>query len=178
MRQVIETAEAVVGRPIPVKEGARRAGDPAVLVAGSERAKRELGWTPRFPDLKEIVRTAWEWTERIPTGMRPDPFDMFGHRTTCKGAAGAGTGAATAPFSVTALRHDRQVEGRVRFPQVVLRSYSGPRLLLVDEIPLLGIPEEPTGGGPSAPGWALITLLLTMVSAFGVLRMIAGISST
>lgn len=68
VRQVIETAEAVVGRPIPVKEGARRAGDPAVLVAGSERAKRELGWTPRFPDLKEIVRTAWEWHRAHPHG--------------------------------------------------------------------------------------------------------------
>ena len=68
MRQVIETAEKVVGAPIPVKEGPRRPGDPAVLVAGSQRAKTELGWTPRYPDLEEIVRTAWQWHRTHPQG--------------------------------------------------------------------------------------------------------------
>lgn len=68
VRQVIETAEKVVGAPIPVKEGPRRPGDPAVLVAGSQRAKTELGWTPRYPDLEEIVRTAWQWHRTHPQG--------------------------------------------------------------------------------------------------------------
>jgi len=68
VRQVIEAAEKVVGRPIPVKEGPRRAGDPAVLVAGSAKAKSELGWTPRYPGLEEIVRSAWEWHRSHPNG--------------------------------------------------------------------------------------------------------------
>lgn len=71
VRQVIEAAERVVGRPIPVREGARRAGDPAVLVAGSGKAKAELGWTPRYPDLDEIVRTAWAWHQAHPQGYAP-----------------------------------------------------------------------------------------------------------
>jgi UDP-glucose-4-epimerase len=68
VRQVIEAAERVVGAKIPVKEGDRRAGDPAVLVASSEKARRELGWKPRFTDLDEIVRTAWQWHRSHPNG--------------------------------------------------------------------------------------------------------------
>lgn len=68
VRQVIEAAERVVGAKIPVKEGDRRAGDPAVLVASSEKARRELGWKPRFTDLDEIVRTAWQWHRSHPQG--------------------------------------------------------------------------------------------------------------
>jgi UDP-glucose 4-epimerase len=64
VRQVIETARAVTGRPIPVVTGARRPGDPAVLIASSERIRRELGWMPRKQDLKEIVASAWDWMER------------------------------------------------------------------------------------------------------------------
>jgi len=68
VRQVIEAAERVVGAKIPVKEGDRRPGDPAVLVASSARAQRELGWKPRFTDLDEIVRTAWQWHRSHPQG--------------------------------------------------------------------------------------------------------------
>ena len=68
VRQVIEAAERVVGAKIPVKEGDRRPGDPAVLVASSARAQRELGWKPRFTDLDEIVRTAWQWHRSHPNG--------------------------------------------------------------------------------------------------------------
>lgn len=68
VRQVIEAAQEVVGKPIPVKEGPRRAGDPAVLVASAEKARVELGWKPRYTDLKEIVRTAWEWHRSHPRG--------------------------------------------------------------------------------------------------------------
>jgi UDP-glucose 4-epimerase len=60
VKQVIDVARAVCGRDIPVRVGPRRAGDPAVLVASSERIVRELGWRPRLQDLREIVRSAWE----------------------------------------------------------------------------------------------------------------------
>jgi len=66
--EVIRTAEAVAGRPVPVKYAARRAGDPAVLVAGSEKIKAELGWRPRFPGLREIIETAWRWHSNHPVG--------------------------------------------------------------------------------------------------------------
>ena len=59
VRQVIETAERVTGRQIPVREGNRRPGDPAVLVASSARARAELGWTPKRASLAEIIADAW-----------------------------------------------------------------------------------------------------------------------
>jgi UDP-glucose 4-epimerase len=59
--QVIEAARRVTGKSIPVEECERRAGDPAVLVASSEKIKRELGWTPQFAELDTIVASAWEW---------------------------------------------------------------------------------------------------------------------
>lgn len=61
VREVIEAARRVTGHPIPAEVHPRRPGDPAVLVASSERAARELGWKPRYADLDGIVRTAWEW---------------------------------------------------------------------------------------------------------------------
>ena len=68
VRQVIETARRVTGHAIPAKESPRRPGDPAVLVASSEKIKRELGWKPQYPDLESIVRTAWEWRKANPNG--------------------------------------------------------------------------------------------------------------
>jgi UDP-glucose 4-epimerase len=64
VREVIETAERVTGRRIPVKVAGRRAGDPATLVASSARIQQELGWRPRQQELETIVRSAWEWLER------------------------------------------------------------------------------------------------------------------
>lgn len=61
VREVIEAARRVTGREIPVIEEPRRAGDPAVLVASSEKIQRELGWTPELPSLDEILASAWEW---------------------------------------------------------------------------------------------------------------------
>ena len=58
--QVIEVARSVSGRDIRVRIGPRRPGDPAVLVASSQRIMRDLGWRPRLEDLREIVRSAWE----------------------------------------------------------------------------------------------------------------------
>jgi UDP-glucose 4-epimerase len=61
VREVIESARRVTGHPIPAEIHPRRPGDPAVLVASSEKAIRELGWKPRYTQLDDIVRTAWEW---------------------------------------------------------------------------------------------------------------------
>jgi UDP-glucose 4-epimerase len=62
--QVVESARRVTRQPIPVEVFARRPGDSAVLVASSEKAKRELGWKPRYASLDEIVRTAWVWHQK------------------------------------------------------------------------------------------------------------------
>ena len=68
VREVIQTAERVTGKPVPVQEGPRRPGDPPALVASSEKIQRELGWRPRFPGLRDIVASAWEWHRTHPEG--------------------------------------------------------------------------------------------------------------
>jgi UDP-glucose 4-epimerase len=68
VKQVIETAREITGHPIPAVIGPRRAGDPATLVASSEKIRRELGWQPRFPSLREIVDSAWQWHRSHPKG--------------------------------------------------------------------------------------------------------------
>jgi len=64
VRQVIEAARRVTGHPIPAEIHPRRPGDPAVLVASSRKAIRELGWKPRYTNLDEIIRTAWIWHQK------------------------------------------------------------------------------------------------------------------
>lgn len=64
IREVIESARRVTGHPIPVEEVERRPGDPAVLIASSEKIERELGWTRRFDRLDDIVASAWKWHQR------------------------------------------------------------------------------------------------------------------
>lgn len=64
VRQVIETAREVTGKEIPTKMAPRRAGDPAVLIASSDKIKRELGWSPMHQDLRVIVESAWTWMNR------------------------------------------------------------------------------------------------------------------
>jgi len=71
VREVVAACRRVSGREIPVRELPQRPGDPPRLVASSERARRVLGWTPRFTDLEEIVSTAWKWHLRHPEGY-PD----------------------------------------------------------------------------------------------------------
>ena len=66
--EVIEVAREVTGRDVAVRVAARRAGDPAVLVAGSEKVKRELGWSPQLQDLREIISSAWGWMRKHPDG--------------------------------------------------------------------------------------------------------------
>jgi UDP-glucose 4-epimerase len=63
VREVIDTARRVTGHPIPATVQARRAGDPAVLVASAERARRRLGWQPTRTDLAEIIRDAWTFAQ-------------------------------------------------------------------------------------------------------------------
>lgn len=64
VREVVETCRRVTGRDFPVRIGPRRPGDPAMLVASNEKARRILGWKPRFLSLEEMVKTAWEWHRR------------------------------------------------------------------------------------------------------------------
>jgi UDP-glucose 4-epimerase len=64
VREVIDTAAAITGRPVNVTVGPRRTGDPAVLIASSEKIRRHLGWTPSRSALEEIIGSAWAWDER------------------------------------------------------------------------------------------------------------------
>ena len=68
VREVIETARKVTGHPIPAVEGKRRAGDPARLIASSEKAKKILGWNPCHDSLEEIISSAWNWHKNHPDG--------------------------------------------------------------------------------------------------------------
>jgi len=68
VREVIETVRRVTAHAIPAKESPRRPGDPAILVASSEKIKQELGWKPKYADLESIVRSAWEWRKSHPNG--------------------------------------------------------------------------------------------------------------
>ena len=70
VREVIAAVEAVTGKKVPVKEGPRRAGDPPVLVASSDKIQKELGWRPRYTDIKTIVETAWNWHKAHPKGYK------------------------------------------------------------------------------------------------------------
>jgi UDP-glucose 4-epimerase len=68
IQEVIETARKITGHPIPTEIGPRRPGDPAELIAGSDRIRRELGWTPQYPDLHTIIESAWRWHVANPDG--------------------------------------------------------------------------------------------------------------
>ncbi len=68
VNQVIETARQVTGKEIKTRVGSRRPGDPAVLIASSEKIKRELGWNPEFQDLRLIIESAWGWMQTHPNG--------------------------------------------------------------------------------------------------------------
>lgn len=64
IREVIESVREVTGRDFSVMEGPRRAGDPAVLVADSKKARADLGWEPKYAELCDIVRHAWQWEQK------------------------------------------------------------------------------------------------------------------
>lgn len=69
VKEVVETARKVTGHPIPAVISPRRAGDPAQLIASSEKAKKILGWNPQHEDLNEIITSAWKWHKKHPKGF-------------------------------------------------------------------------------------------------------------
>lgn len=80
VKEVVETCRKVTGHPIPARIAPRRAGDPAILVASSEKAKAELGWNPTKTDLETIVADAWEFTQTLGDNAwsNPDKRRAFG----------------------------------------------------------------------------------------------------
>ena len=68
VRQVIDAVRRVTGREFEIEIGERRPGDPPTLYAASDKAQRDLGWTPRYTDLDQIVQTAWQWFREHPDG--------------------------------------------------------------------------------------------------------------
>ncbi|MEI7027483.1 UDP-glucose 4-epimerase GalE [Paenibacillus sp. y28] len=70
VKEVIDVARAVTGHPIPAVIEPRRAGDPAILIASSEKARRELGWKPAREHLPAIIESAWKWHQAHPNGYR------------------------------------------------------------------------------------------------------------
>jgi UDP-glucose 4-epimerase len=72
VQQVVEVAREVTGHEIPAQVGPRRPGDPPVLVASSEEITKKLGWKPRYPQLADIIQTAWDWHRKNPLGYGQD----------------------------------------------------------------------------------------------------------
>ena len=70
VREIVETARKITGHEIPEIIGSRRFGDPAELVAHVGKIRKELGWEPKFSDLKTIMETAWKWHKNNPNGYR------------------------------------------------------------------------------------------------------------
>jgi UDP-glucose 4-epimerase len=68
VKEVIDSARNVTGHPIPAEVAPRRAGDPAILIASSEKAISELGWKPKYADLHTIIESAWKWFQKNPNG--------------------------------------------------------------------------------------------------------------
>jgi UDP-glucose 4-epimerase len=68
VREVIESCRKITGRKIPVVEKPRRSGDPARLVAASDKIQRELGWQPKFQNIDAIIESAWRWHQKFPNG--------------------------------------------------------------------------------------------------------------
>ena len=68
VKEVIEMARKVTNHSIPIREEERRAGDPSVLIASSEKARKVLGWKPQYADLETIISTAWKWHVNHPDG--------------------------------------------------------------------------------------------------------------
>lgn len=71
VREVIEAARRITGHAIPAVEQPRRAGDPPIMIGDSRRARDELGWEPRYPQIEQIIATAWDWHLRHPRGYAP-----------------------------------------------------------------------------------------------------------
>jgi UDP-glucose 4-epimerase len=70
VKEVMQSVEKVTGKKVPYEAASRRAGDPARLVASSERIKKELGWKPNYPELETIITHAWNWRKTREDGYR------------------------------------------------------------------------------------------------------------
>jgi UDP-glucose-4-epimerase GalE len=68
VKEVIDHCRQITGRPIKIREVGRRAGDPPELVADASDARRELGWEPRFTNIRDVIQTAWRWHQARPRG--------------------------------------------------------------------------------------------------------------
>jgi len=71
VREIIDIARKVTGHAIPARECPRRPGDPAVLIASSDKIRRQLGWNPQYSDVESIIASAWQWHKSHPCGYRP-----------------------------------------------------------------------------------------------------------
>ncbi len=77
VQEVIQAASEITGLNIPTRVVPRRAGDPAVLIANSEKIKNELGWQPEFQDLHVIIQSAWDWTKKRAILLSKSASDMI-----------------------------------------------------------------------------------------------------
>ncbi|HMP88685.1 MAG TPA: UDP-glucose 4-epimerase GalE [Kiritimatiellia bacterium] len=68
VKEVVDISREITGHDIPAVVAPRRPGDPGRLIAGADKARKELGWNPRFPELKTIIQHAWDWHQRNPNG--------------------------------------------------------------------------------------------------------------
>ncbi|HEX2950785.1 MAG TPA: UDP-glucose 4-epimerase GalE [Armatimonadota bacterium] len=68
VKEIIDVCREVTGHPIPLEIAERRAGDPAMLIASSDRAREVLGWKPQYTNVRDIVATAWKWHQSHPEG--------------------------------------------------------------------------------------------------------------
>lgn len=68
IKEVIDVAREITGHPIPAEVVERRPGDPAILIAGSNKIRQELGWSPKYADLRSIIESAWKWHQANPQG--------------------------------------------------------------------------------------------------------------
>ena len=69
VKEIVDAVRKVTGLSIPAKIGERRAGDPAKLVASSEKARRELGWVPKHENVEDMISSAWNWHQKHPNGF-------------------------------------------------------------------------------------------------------------
>jgi len=69
-QEVIKAVGRVLGKAVPVIEASRRMGDPAILVASSEKIRKELGWIPKYTKLEDIISSAWEWRKKHLNGYK------------------------------------------------------------------------------------------------------------
>jgi UDP-glucose 4-epimerase len=70
VKEILETARSVTGKTIPAEIAPRRSGDPPVLIACSDRARKLLNWVPRYENARAIIESAWKWMEKHPDGYQ------------------------------------------------------------------------------------------------------------